>query len=186
MKRVSSTTQHNFFYKMAVLAGKVIFVIYSFAFWYKWLILAAQRSTNLAQMCKISFLQNGGANFTHMKPSKKLRTRISIDPFSLVTFDCGQGSFYIIMRVGVYYDTTRGSASRIIAQQITRLIFILNTVERSFKCLGFYRLYAVATQLRVWHLDYACTAVVDTCRSSLDHHLDQNSKNQANEGDIFS
>jgi len=52
-----------------VLAKKTLFLIYCFVFRVMSLIFAAQCSTNLAQFSTnfiFIFLQNGGANFTHI------------------------------------------------------------------------------------------------------------------------
>jgi len=54
---------------MAVLAKKTIFLIYRFVFRVISFIFTAQYSTNLAQFSTnfiFIFLQNGGANFTHI------------------------------------------------------------------------------------------------------------------------
>jgi len=57
---------------MAVLAKKTFFLIYRFVFRVMLFIFAAQYSTNIAQFSTnfvFIFLQNGGANFTHMLQS---------------------------------------------------------------------------------------------------------------------
>lgn len=97
-------------------------------------------------------------------------------PSFLVTFIRGQRFLVLYyMRVTVY-DTTKGSASWVIAPRIyvddSHTCYSLYLIlERSFKCLDFYWLYAVATCYMALGLRVYIRFLVGTCCFSLSGRL---------------